>query len=159
VFGENTHVEIVKRSGCILKFLAKQGSLPPESVDLLWKCQLGKHEDMVRVVYSTIQEIVPSVDVGIVDLFYQRITQVQPSQYDDKFLEFLKDFTLKALANYHDTKAAEQSIDEEHASSFEEAIKKRETHVFSHIKEYLSNPASWDSDDKPYGLPIFWEMI
>jgi ubiquitin carboxyl-terminal hydrolase 9/24 len=54
VFGENTHVEIVKRSSCILKFLAKQGSLPPESVDLLWKCQLGKHEDMVRVVYSTI---------------------------------------------------------------------------------------------------------
>ncbi len=114
---------------------------------------------MVRVVYSTIQEIVPSLDVAIVDLFYQRITQVQPSQYDDKFLEFLKDFTLKALANYHDTKAAEQSIDEEHASSFEEAIKKRETHVFSHINEYLTNPALWDSEDKAYGLPIFWEMI
>jgi hypothetical protein len=43
VFGENTHLEIVKRSGCILKFLANQGSLPEESVDLLWKCQLGKH--------------------------------------------------------------------------------------------------------------------
>ena len=74
VFGENTHVEIVKRSSCILKFLAKQGSLPAESVDLLWKCQLGKHEDMVRVVYSTIQEIVPCLDVALVDLFYQRIT-------------------------------------------------------------------------------------
>ncbi len=37
VLGENTHLEIVKRSGCILKFLAKQGALPAESIDLIWK--------------------------------------------------------------------------------------------------------------------------
>lgn len=73
VFGENTHLEIVKRSGCILKFLAKQGALPEESIDLLWKCQLGKHQEMVRVVYSTIQDLVPSIDVPYVDLFYSRI--------------------------------------------------------------------------------------
>lgn len=54
VFGENTHLEIVKRSGCILKFLAKLQALPEDAVDLLWKCQLGKHEEMVRVVYSAI---------------------------------------------------------------------------------------------------------
>lgn len=54
VLGENTHLEIVKRSSCILKFLAKQNSLPPDSIDLIWKCQLGKHEEMVRVVYGTI---------------------------------------------------------------------------------------------------------
>ena len=28
VLGESTHLEIVKRSGCILKFLAKEASLP-----------------------------------------------------------------------------------------------------------------------------------
>jgi hypothetical protein len=38
VLGENTHLEIVKRSGCILKFLAKEVSLPIETVDLIWKC-------------------------------------------------------------------------------------------------------------------------
>jgi hypothetical protein len=38
VLGENTHLEIVKRSGCILKFLAKETSLPYETVDLIWKC-------------------------------------------------------------------------------------------------------------------------
>lgn len=37
VFGENTHLEIVKRSGCILKFLAKQGAFPAEAVELIWK--------------------------------------------------------------------------------------------------------------------------
>jgi len=54
VLGENTHLEIVKRSSCILKFLAKLDSLPLESVDLIWKSQLGKHEEMVRVVYQMI---------------------------------------------------------------------------------------------------------
>jgi hypothetical protein len=63
VFGENTHVEIVKRSASVMAFLAKDHALPNEIVDLVWKCQIGKHEDMVRVVYSTIQEILPEITV------------------------------------------------------------------------------------------------
>jgi|LauGreDrversion4_2_1035121.scaffolds.fasta_scaffold14831_4 hypothetical protein len=74
VFGENTHIEIVKRGGCILKFLAKLNSLPEESVDLIWRCQQGKHAEMVRVVYSIIQELVPSIDVRYVDNFFLRIS-------------------------------------------------------------------------------------
>lgn len=54
VFGENTHLEIVKRSSCLLKLLASELSLPEDTVDIIWKCQLGKHEEMVRVVYSII---------------------------------------------------------------------------------------------------------
>jgi len=61
VFGENTHLEIVKRSGCILKFLAKMSSLPLEAIDLIWKCQLGKHEEMVRVVYNIVKDLVPFI--------------------------------------------------------------------------------------------------
>ena len=38
VLGDNTHLEIVKRSGCLLKFLANLGALPIETVDLIWKC-------------------------------------------------------------------------------------------------------------------------
>ena len=38
VFGDNTHLEIVKRGGCLLKFLAKNASLPKETIDLIWKC-------------------------------------------------------------------------------------------------------------------------
>jgi len=53
-FGENAHLEIVKRSSCLLRFLAKKESLPQDSIDLIWRCQLGKHEEMVRVVYNII---------------------------------------------------------------------------------------------------------
>ncbi len=63
IFGESTHVEIVKRSSSVIIFLAKEGALPNEVVDIVWRFQIGKHEDMVRVVHSTIQEILPEVSV------------------------------------------------------------------------------------------------
>jgi hypothetical protein len=73
VLGENTHIEIVKRSGCLLKFLAKQGSLPAEMIELIWKCQLGKHEEMVRVVYNIIKDLVAFIPLDFIDLFYSKI--------------------------------------------------------------------------------------
>jgi len=78
VYGENTHLEIVKRSGCILKFLAKQGALPTEAVELIWK-QQGKHEEMVRVIYITISELVPYLDSNFINLFFAKIQQVPAS--------------------------------------------------------------------------------
>ena len=62
---------------------------------------------MVRLVYSIIQDLVPSIEVKFVDLFYTRIQSVPQSMYDDKFLDFLRDFTQKALENYFDTKVKE----------------------------------------------------
>lgn len=95
---------------------------------------------MVRVVYSTIQEILPEINVQQADLFYQKIQQVPQSLYDDKFLLFLKDFTLKALATYKKNRSDELGLAESHAEQFEEKIKKREMQVISKISEYLANP-------------------
>lgn len=50
-------------------------------------------------------------------------------------------------------------MEEQHAVSFEENVKKREQHVISNINEYLANPGNWDTEDKQYGLPIFWELM
>jgi hypothetical protein len=95
---------------------------------------------MVRVVYSTIQEILPEISVQQADLFYQKIQQVPQSMYDDKFLLFLKDFTLKALATYKKNRSDELALAESHAEEFEDKIKKREMQVISKISEYLANP-------------------
>ncbi len=66
---------------------------------------------------------------------------------------------MKALCTYHEAKVTEYSIGEEHASSFEDFVKKREIQMLSNLGEYLGNPQKWDTEDKSYGLPIFWEMI
>ncbi len=41
--------------------------------------------------------------------------QVPLNLYDDKFLQFLKDFTLKALALYKKNKTDEMGLAEDHA--------------------------------------------
>ena len=48
---------------------------------------------------------------------------------------------------------------EDHAEQFDEKINKREVLVISKISEYLNNKDSWDSEDKQYGMPVFWDLI
>jgi hypothetical protein len=67
---------------------------------------------MVRVVYHMIQELVPHVDVKYIDHLYQKIQQVPAAQYDEKFIDFLKNFTMKSLENYYDFKSNEGSLSE-----------------------------------------------
>jgi len=71
----------------------------------------------------------------------------------------LKDFTLKALASYKKTRSDEMGLAEDHAEQFDEKINKREVLVISKISEYLNNKDSWDSEDKQYGMPVFWDLI
>ena len=68
---------------------------------------------MVRVVYNTIKDLVPFIPLDFIDLLYQRIQTVPTSQYDEKFLLFLKDFTMKALENFYDFKNNEMGMSED----------------------------------------------
>ena len=56
IFGDNAHTEIVKRANVLLQFYAKQskGHLDQEIVELTWRCQEGKHEEMVRCIQKLI---------------------------------------------------------------------------------------------------------
>jgi len=50
-----------------------------------------------------------------IDLFYQKIKQVPQSLFDEKFLNFLKDFTLKALNLCKKTRSEELRLADENA--------------------------------------------
>lgn len=50
-------------------------------------------------------------------------------------------------------------MEEQVATVFEEVVRKREAEAIGNIIEYLRNPQKWDTDDKQYGLPVFWELI
>lgn len=116
LFGEGAHIEIVKRSDTILKFLAKQASdsLTIDTVAMIWKCQQGKHEEMVRSVYLVIEKLIPYINIDLINGFFTKIQEHQ--QIDEKFLIFLKNFSNKALEKaygcqcqiYQDAQIAEQ---------------------------------------------------
>jgi len=77
IFGEGSHIEIVKRSASVLKMLARfgQGVFDQSTVDLIWRCQTGKHEEMVRTVYEVIVSILSSLSQDLIDMFFAKVKQ------------------------------------------------------------------------------------
>jgi len=99
ILGPNAHVEIVKRSGPILKLLCRYGeNLFDESIiELIWRCQLDKHEEMVRTIYNLIQEVLPILSLPIIDSFFLKMKSMPPAQIDEKYVVFVREFTKQAL--------------------------------------------------------------
>ena len=54
LFAEGSHPELLKGAAPIVRFLCQQNAINQEIVDMIWKCQQGKHEEMVRTVYNLI---------------------------------------------------------------------------------------------------------
>jgi hypothetical protein len=92
---------------------------------------LGKHEEMVRVIYNIIKDLVPFISQEYIDGFYDKIKTVSPKSFDDKFLLFLKQFTMKALENYYDLKVSEFSTSESHPIDYAEVCEKKEKYFLS----------------------------
>ena len=57
LLGSSSHEQIIKRSPGILKFLAASNALTVGHINLLWKAGLGKHEELVRIVYATLADL------------------------------------------------------------------------------------------------------
>jgi hypothetical protein len=58
LFNDDAHAEVLKRSHPILSFMAQHQTITPEDIDMLWGFLLNKHEDIARVVYEILVNIV-----------------------------------------------------------------------------------------------------
>ena len=97
LFAEGSHPELLKRAGPIVRFLCRQNAINQEIIDMIWKCQQGKHEETVRVVYGLIGDILLDLPAPLLDSLYQKIAAVPQAQHTEMYLVFLKDFTMKAF--------------------------------------------------------------
>lgn len=69
ILNENAHAELVKRTSYVLIYLAKKKLITKDIIELLWKCQQDKHEDIIRVVYDTIGDIVDYISNEVRKIF------------------------------------------------------------------------------------------
>ena len=104
ILGANAHIEIVKRSGPLLKIMARYGEnqFDESIVDLIWKCQQGKHEEMVRTIYNLIQEVLPQCNLPVIDSFFEKIKSMPPPTIDEKYVVFLREFSKMAFRKRFD---------------------------------------------------------
>lgn len=97
LFGEGAHPEIVKRAAPVLRFLSQHGAMSQEIVDSVWRCQQGKHEETVRVVYGLINDVVEDLPLPLLEALFAKIAEVPEAAYTEMYLLFLKEFTSRAL--------------------------------------------------------------
>lgn len=154
LFGEGAHPEILRRAAPIIKFMSQEGALTTDIVDMVWKCQQGKHEETVRVVYGLINEVVEDLPPSLLEALFSKIAAVPAEEHTEMYLQFLKDFSLRAFEadEYHSGAAKEITQD---------SAESRINAAFADLKLALADPAavSLRPGDKLYGLPVFWMVL
>lgn len=152
LFGEGAHPEIVKRAAPVLRFLSQHGSMSQEIVDQVWRCQQGKHEETVRVVYGLINDVVEDLPPPLLEALFAKILEVPEAQYSEMYLLFLKDFTLRALEagerareyksvrrrTQPDSSSDSVPVNEEETISYQTYLRNREREIFSNLNQALS---------------------
>lgn len=97
--GEDFHVEILKRSKMIFKFLSQTGGISKEYFDLLWKLNGDIHEANKKTVFETLIELSRFLNSENLDYLYNKLKSIPLEKYDDTSIELLKEFIISSLKN------------------------------------------------------------
>jgi len=71
----------------------------PEIVEMLWVCASEKHEDIIRATLELIQDLAFSMPLDRLAQFSLKLRSIKESDFDEKLVNFLKQFTLNAMKN------------------------------------------------------------
>lgn len=98
LFTKNHHIEIIKRSSDVLKFIGEnRKEFPNYLLDIIWNSMSGKREEDVAGLTGLILEIIPSLPLRAAVYLYQKFLTIDLKAYDEEFVVFLVKFTKEAL--------------------------------------------------------------
>jgi hypothetical protein len=166
ILSESSHIEVIKRSTSIIKFLSSNNSFTYEHLDLLWKCQEDKHEATVLGIFETINDIALDLDKESLDYIYSKIEAIPLKKYNEHMLSFVKDFTINAckIAKNHQNIKNKENFKSGHAtnlieiSSDDEEEKTNEIYV-ERAKDIIDGKIEEPEKEIPeYGIPILYSL-
>jgi hypothetical protein len=91
------HEQVVKRSSGLLRFLAQQGALEDQHIDLLWAIATGRHEDLVRIVYRVFAELAQDLNETQLGYLFESIQRKPLNEYKEFDLSYVAEFTDNAV--------------------------------------------------------------
>ena len=100
LFGDETHVELIKRSSVILGFLCQMNGLSNEHLNLIWKSTEGKYEDYILAIYDTITELSGVMSVEALEFMFSKMVMVPVEEYTEVTVSLIKEFSLKAMNTF-----------------------------------------------------------
>ena len=95
---DRPHVELIKRSATLFKFLARNSLINENHLLLLWQSLENKHQSYQKAAYETVIELASLLEEHQNDFLYNLLSQIPAEKYDDAFLALIKDFTVKAIS-------------------------------------------------------------
>lgn len=99
ILGEDFHVELLKRSKAIFRFLSQNGGISKEYFDLLWKHSEDIHENNKKTVFETLIELSKYLSAENLDYIYEKIRSIPLEKFDDCTIDLLKEFILNYSLN------------------------------------------------------------
>eukprot|EP01103_Thecamoeba_quadrilineata_P011019 TRINITY_DN2539_c0_g1_i2.p1 TRINITY_DN2539_c0_g1~~TRINITY_DN2539_c0_g1_i2.p1 ORF type:complete len:2405 (-),score=378.30 TRINITY_DN2539_c0_g1_i2:956-7465(-) len=98
LYGQNMHVELIKRCQDIPRFLVQvDQQLEKEYLDLIWEASLGKHESIQNIIYTTVAELAPYLQLAEIDYLFERIQAISYENYNANLLALVRNFSLPAI--------------------------------------------------------------
>lgn len=108
LFGETSHPEIMKRSKEIIKFIASEGKLTRDHINMIWDSQVGKHETVRQIIWGVIGELAPEMTLEIVDLLFDKIKQFELKDFNPSLLSLVREITIKGIQLCEDLPESEK---------------------------------------------------
>ncbi len=71
---------------------------------MLWVCASEKHEDIQRATLDLIQDLALYMPLDRLQQFSQKLKSIKESDFDEKLVNFLKQFTLNTMKNIRNIK-------------------------------------------------------
>ncbi|XP_066257421.1 ubiquitin carboxyl-terminal hydrolase puf [Euwallacea similis] len=94
IFGPNLHVEVIKQSHIILNFLAMEGRITCEHMDVIWAAAQLKH--CAKPVHDLLPGLVKHLATGPTLHLYNLITKLEPKEHTEQTL-YLASALIKAI--------------------------------------------------------------
>jgi ubiquitin carboxyl-terminal hydrolase 9/24 len=113
VFGENPHIELVKRASDLLVLLAQFSRLSVEHLEMIWNSSQGKHDSLVRVIYQAVLDLAPKLNYDQSKFMFNLMKSVPLTLYDEKYLKLVKDFSANAIEIQGVSAAYHPSVEKE----------------------------------------------
>ncbi|XP_076312719.1 ubiquitinyl hydrolase 1 puf isoform X2 [Tachypleus tridentatus] len=150
IFGPNLHVEIIKQSHIVLNFLAMEGRITNEEIDVIWSAAQLKH--CSRQVLELLPPLIKNLEVSPVLHLYKLICNLEPREHNEQTL-LLASALLKCIwSSSGSFQGSDSHIDTQHTNSPFAMLMKGALHLgelqkgFGRKRELSSSERSLSAD-------------
>lgn len=94
---ENSHEEMVKRTGILFIFLAKTEKLSEDILLTLWNNSQGRHDSLQIAAFQVITEISNFLNEKLQLFIWEKFLTVNPDDFNERFLNTFNDLSKSSL--------------------------------------------------------------